>query len=623
MKILFLDYESYYDQKTYSLSHMTPVEYICDPRWETIGLAACEGKNGEAQWIEGPDVAAYLGSKDPDEYAVVHHNALFDACISSFRYGWVPRQTWCTLAMARAMLYHKTGSVSLKTVVLELGVGVKGTEIEQASGMGLAALKAHPEQYAAYVGYALNDVRLSRAAFFKMLDMGFPPMELSVIDMVTRCAIQPQFEIDVDLVARHLHDVVTEKQMLLTKAMLAGVDDKDQLTSRNKLADLLKSMGVDVPMKISKTTGEPTFALAKTDKEFKALEEHEDPRVQAVIAARLGHQTTLEESRSQRFINIGQIAWPLASLMGRAPMPMRYSGAHTHRLSGEWKINVQNLRKGGKLRQALKALAGFQVVAGDASQIEARIVGWLSGCQTMVDAFARGEDVYSWFASMVYGYPVSKANVKERFLGKQAILGLGYGMGEERYEATIRILSDGKIVIERSEAKWVVEFYRSKFHEVPATWKFLDKMLFRMTDETCSQDWGPVRFEFERIVLPSGLSLNYHNLKRSNMGEWTYFFGKEQKWLFGGKLLENIVQALARIVVMDAAVRMKSALAKIDPGLRLNLQVHDELVYIVPDDLVPVVEQMLLKELRWRPSWAPALPLDAEVGHGPNYAEAK
>ena len=534
----------------------------------------------------------------------------------------MPRQTFCTLAMARATLYHRTGSVSLKNVALELGVGLKGDEIERASGMRLADLKANPDQYARYVSYAKTDVALCRAAFYKMLDLGFPVMELSVIDMVNRCAIQPQFEIDVDLVARHLHDTVTEKQLLLTKAMLAGVDDREQLTSRNKLAELLESLGVVPPKKISRTTGKLTWALAKTDKEFKALEEHEDPRVQVIVAARLGHQSTLEESRSQRFINIGQIAWPLASHQGRAPMPLRYSGAHTHRLSGEWKINVQNLRKGGKLRQALRAPEGHKVVAGDASQIEARITAWLCGCQKMVDQFARGEDVYSTFASSVYSYPVSKETPRERFLGKQSILGLGYNMGAPRFENTVRIMSDGKVVVDEREAKRVVDFYRAEFPEIPATWKFLDGLLFRMSDTTwAGQDWGPVRFEPERIKLPSGLSIHYHKLHRTSDGEWSYFFGKEQRWTFGGSVLENIVQALARIQVMDAAIRMKRALARLG-DIRLALQVHDELVYIVPDDLVKIVEKMLLDNLRWRPTWAPALPLDAEVGHGQNYVEA-
>jgi DNA polymerase len=344
--------------------------------------------------------------------------------------------------------------------------------------------------------------------------------------------------------------------------------------------------------------------------------------VQAVVAARLGHQTTLEESRSQRFIAIGQIDWPLSAMQGRAPMPLRYSGAHTHRLSGEWKINVQNLRKGGKLRQALRAPAGKLVVAGDASQIEARLVAWLTGCQKLVDQFARGEDVYSSFASSVYNYPVSKENKRERFLGKQSILGLGYGMGADRFENTIRILSNGEVVVDAREALRVVNFYRAEFPEIPAAWKFLDGMLYRMADKTfAGQNWGPVRFEYQRIVLPNGLSICYDKLERNTEGDWTYFYGKEQRWTFGGSMLENIVQALARIIVMDAAIRMKGALARLDRSLRLALQVHDELVYIVPEDLVVVVKQLLLTHLRWRPSWAAALPLDAEVGCGPNYAE--
>ena len=185
-----------------------------------------------------------------------------------------------------------------------------------------------------------------------------------------------------------------------------------------------KGLGVDVPRKISKTTGKATWALAKTDKEFKELEEHEDPRVQAIVAARLGHQSTLEESRSAALHDDRSDRLAVHRHEGQCPDALRYSGAHTHRLSGEWKINVQNLRKEGKLRQSLRAPAGFQVVAGDASQIEARIVGWICGCQTLVDRFASGEDVYSWFASGVYGYPVSKETPRKGFSARPAFWGL-------------------------------------------------------------------------------------------------------------------------------------------------------------------------------------------------------
>ena len=620
MKTLWLDYESFYVEGSYTLKKMTPAEYILDPRWETIGLAAAEG-DGEVEWIEGPDVEGYFGSKNPEDYRVVHHNALFDACISSYRYGWVPRQTFCTMAMARAMLYGRTGSVSLASVAEDLGVGVKGDEIVRANAMTLAALKSYPDQYRAYIEYAKTDVRLCRAAFMRMIDMGFPPMELSVIDMVTRCAIQPQFEVDVDLVAQHLHEVVTNKQLLLTKAMLAGLDGKDELTSRDKFAALLSSLGVDPPRKISPATGKLTWALAKTDREFKALEEHWNPAVQAVVAARLGHQTTLEESRSQRFINIGQLDWP-SGAKHAMPMPMRYSGAHTHRLSGEWKINVQNLRKGGKLRQALRAPAGSIVVAADASQIEARIVAWIARSKRLLGWFAEGADVYCNFASRVYGRPITKADKAERFLGKTAVLGLGYGMGAERFENTVRIQSGGEVVVTRKEAERVVEVYREAFWEIPDMWKTLDRMLWKMNDK----DWGgeplgPVRCEYRRIVLPSGMAIQYNKLHRTGEGDWSYFFGKEQRWLFGGKVLENIVQALARVVVMDAAVGLKGALARL--GVQLALQVHDELVYVVPDGMETVVRKMLLDALRRRPSWAADLPLDAEAGSGPNYGSLK
>ena len=128
---------------------------------------------GEVEWIEGPDVSGYFGVRTLTN-TLWFITTRCSTRASSFRYGWVPKQTFCTLAMARAMLYHKTGSVSLADVASELGIGVKGDEVERASGMNLAALKANPEQYARYVDYAKTDVALCREAFFKMLDLGFP-----------------------------------------------------------------------------------------------------------------------------------------------------------------------------------------------------------------------------------------------------------------------------------------------------------------------------------------------------------------------------------------------------------------------------------------------------------------
>jgi len=125
----------------------------------------------------------------------------------------------------------------------------------------------------------------------------------------------------------------------------------------------------------------------------------------------------------------------------------------------------------------------------------------------------------------------------------------------------------------------------------------------------------------EHIELPSGLSLYYKNLRQED-GQWLFDFGRVKgKKIFGGKLLENIIQALARIVVMDAAVRLRKPLSMMD--VRLAGQVHDELIYVVPEDVANVVKALVLKEMSTAPRWADGLPLSAEAEIGPSYGDAK
>jgi DNA polymerase len=101
--------------------------------------------------------------------------------------------------------------------------------------------------------------------------------------------------------------------------------------SNNQLADLLTSLGVTPPMKKSLATGKQTLAFSKTDEEFKALLEHENPMIQAIVAARLGVKSTLEETRTERFIGIAS--------RGPMPVPLRYYAAHTGRWGGDDKLN--------------------------------------------------------------------------------------------------------------------------------------------------------------------------------------------------------------------------------------------------------------------------------------------
>lgn len=619
MKIIGIDYETFYSQE-YSLRKMTPVEYVLDPRFECIGAAIKEGLDGESYWVDGPDLPLFFADQNPDDVALVSHNALFDACITSWRYNFVPKLTIDTLGMARATLGHKLKSLSLEKVALELGIGVKGGTVHKVMGMGAAAIR-QAGLYDEYIAYALNDVELCMAIYDRLVrkDKLFPVNELVVMDSVIRCAIQPQFKIDQNVLALHLHNIKAEKESLMQRV---GVS-KEELMSNDKFAQALRNLNVEPPMKTSLITGKPSFAFAKTDPEFIELEEHDNPAVQSLVAARLGHKSTLEETRTERFIKIGNLQWPDTS-QGKMPMPLRYSGAHTHRLSGDWSLNVQNMPRGGAIRRAIIAPPGHKVLAADASQIEARMAAWLCGQLDLVEQFANKEDVYSTFASKIFERTITKADKTERFLGKTCILGMQYGVGWAKFQKTVKLQSKAQsgqqIDLSDEDATKIVGLYRSTYAAIPATWRTLTHTISVLAGNGGAFSIGPCTFHKGHIQLPSGLRLTYHNLRFEYDG-WLYEYGGKTKRLYGGALLENIVQALARIVVMDAAVRIRKIFATYD--VQLALQVHDELVYCVPDELVPVCKQILLEEMRRRPVWAPGLPLDAEAGVGPNYGEAK
>jgi DNA polymerase len=543
--------------------------------------------------------------------------------VLAWRFGYIPALMIDTMGMARATLAAQLKSLSLDSVARHLGLGIKGKTVHKVIGMGAAAIKA-AGLYDEYAAYSCDDVDLCRGIYRRLMRDGFPPKELRVMDMILRCCVMPRFQLNQTLLAEHLHEVQQAKVALLDRAGLAS---RDELMSNDKFAEALRRFGVEPPMKVSKVTGKTTYAFAKQDIEFLELEEHDDPMVQALVAARLGVKSTIEETRAQRFISISHLPWPVKR-QRLMPMPLRYSGAHTHRLSGDWKLNVQNLSRGGKLRHALEAPDGHTVVTVDASQIEARLVAWYCGAWDLVEAFANKEDVYSSFASKVFGFPVNKKEYPtERFVGKQGILGLGFGLGhfnfQKRLRTDSRLQTGNEINLSDEESERVVSLYRVTYQPVPSKWKVLGRTIQPMTFKDFKLEDGPVTFGFEHVLLPNGLKLFYHSLHQQD-GEWWFTYNGKPKKLYGGKFLENIIQALARIIVMDAAVRAEDRLLmEYGIRLRLALQVHDELVFVVPTHLVETVRALLLEEMRRVPTWGPGIPLDAEDGVGATYGDAK
>jgi hypothetical protein len=639
MERITLDFETYYDQD-YSLRKMTPVEYILDARFELISLSV--KRPGQKAFILRPDqMHAFFDILRTRKVIVCSHNSLFDACIMAWIFNYTPELIVCTLSMARAWWGYKYRSLSLENLAqYELGKA-KGTAVHKMKGLRYADV-LRLGMWEEYADYCCDDSMLCEGLFEKMMDEGFPVGELAVLHMVIMMAVQPKFELDQVNLLTHLTNIQTDKNNLLNAAMMVGASGKPDLMSNDRFAVLLSNLGVDPPRKISPATGREAWAFAKSDKDFTALEDHPDPQVQALVAARLGHKSTIEETRTERLLSIGNLTWPQAYLEMRGypqgtrlmPIPCRYGAAHTHRLGGDWKLNVQNFPARGKvnyLKRALTTTPGKTVINTDSSQIEARIVAWLAGEVDLLHQFENSLDPYKIFAGKVFNIDVGSVSKEQRFLGKTSILGLGFGLGWLKFKEQVRVKSleavrltgqGQELILDDAEAARIVQTYRSTYWRIPALHKQLQNAIPILAGAWGNFTIGPCVFERERIALPNGLYLRYRNIRQQRTPdgvEWVYDYGGETKRIYGGALLENIVQALARIAVMDCAIRIEKLIKPY--GIGLALQVHDALVYVVADSMLPLVGSIVHEEMHRRPVWAPELPLAAEMHVGPNYGD--
>jgi DNA polymerase I-like protein with 3'-5' exonuclease and polymerase domains len=624
MKFVFLDFETFY-ASDYSLRGMDPPSYILDERFEAICLGVAEGFTDKPYLVDGPDIPQFLQRLGTD-VAVVTHNALFDMCILAWRFNYVPSFMADTLGMSRTLLGHRLRKLSLASVGEYYGL-TKGDTISKVAGMGRADIIA-AEMWPEYTGYCLNDTDICRTIFAKLAPY-LPAEEFVLHDMILRTAVEPQFRVDQEVLAEHAGTIEHDKSKLFMKAMFAGLTDKAELMSNDQLAELLIRLGVDPPRKISKTTGRSTYAFSKQDPAFLQLLEHDDPRVIAIIEARLAFKTTIEQTRTARMINIGNLTFP-GKGQGWMPIPLKIGAAVTHRLGGDWKLNPQNWGRKSPIRRAVVAPEGHKVVAADSEQIEARMNGWFCGEQELTAQFAKGEDVYASFASEVFRVPVTKATEPaKRFIGKTGILQLGYQSGWQKFQSSVWLQSYNSepepIALDDAMAQSIVTGYREKYWRIEQMWQTLRDVIPTMaqapnqrTEHTSKI--GPITFGGNRLIGPNKLVMNYHNLRYEGQ-QWIYDYGSIPYKLYGGKLLENIIQFLARIAVMQAAIRLKKVLLPFSS--RLTHTAHDEIVYIVPDKHVGEVSELIRAEMSKSPDWAPGLPLSVAIGVGQNYGECK
>lgn len=609
MNLITIDFETMYEKSTFSLSKMTTEEYVRDDRFEVIGVAV-KVNAGETEWASGTheQIKGWLESFDWANSMAIAHNMMFDGFILSERFGILPKVYADTLSMGRAIHGVEVGG-SLAVLAQRYNLGTKGDEVIAASGKNRVDFTN--EDLDRYGDYCVNDVELTYKLFSAMIKNGFPKIEMKLIDLTTRMFTRPLLDLNLNLLEMHLVDIKEKKDNLL---LLANIEDKGELASNPKFAELLKQLGVPVPVKISPTTGKETFALSKNDEEFKALAEHPNVVVQALVAARLGTKSTLEETRTERFIGIAK--------RGLMPVPLKYYAAHTGRWGGSDSLNLQNLPSrgdnAGKLKKAIIAPEGHSVIDADSSQIEARVLAWLSGQDDLVQSFAQGKDVYKLMASAIYAKRVEEITKEERFVGKTTILGAGYGMGAQKFGAQLKTFGTS---VSENEARHIIQIYRETYQSIVGLWRQAQLALEAISKgyTTSLGKAGVLTIEPNEkgIRLPSGLLMRYDQLiaVRDEKG-MQYQYKTRYGWnkIYGGKVIENVCQAIARCIIGEQMIRIAKRYDVV-------LTVHDAIACVVKDEDVEEAQAYIEECMKWTPEWADGLPVSCESGYGKSYGD--
>ena len=658
-RVMVLDFETAWCSSTYTLSKMTTESYIRDPRFKAWGAAykilGYTERETKPRWVAGADLQDFFDSVDWSTTALLAQNTAFDAAILHWRYGHLPCFMFDTLSMARAVRGVEAGN-SLKALAEAFGFPPKGTDLMRSNGI----LDELPHDIATTLAdYCVHDVELCEGVF-EQLSVGFPTKELRLIDMTLRMFVNPLLTLDPELLKDAIEDERIKREGLMARLT---VTEKD-LASNDKFAEVLRLIGVEPPTKNKKptpTTPNPvgkTYAFAKNDAMFQALLNGDNEDVALLCEARLAVKSTLERTRAQRFLDI--------STRGTLPVPLNYYGAHT----GRWaagrgsSVNLQNLKRGSALRKSIMAPRGYSIVVCDLAQIEPRVLAWIADYEELLGIFASGQDAYAAFGAQMFGIPgLSKESHPDlRQSAKSALLGAGYGLGwfsfaaqlltgflgapPMRYDVAFakqlgvtkdmmlefmdyapnmekalsipRLCNDNQIVVHCVAAKQIIDKYRAAAKPVKDLWELCDSLISNSLAGGWEHPYKCLNFNNGRILLPSGLYLRYPSLvgKSDDKGrvQWTY--GTQNKKLYGGKLTENVVQAVARCVMTDGMLRIQKRYPCV-------LTVHDEAVVLVPEMEAFEAESWVLEQMIKEPKYMPGIPLAAETGVALRYGDAK
>jgi DNA polymerase len=581
-------------------------------------------------------------------------------------YGVKPCFILDTLSMARALRGVEVGN-SLMKLAEDFGLPPKGRAVHSTDGLD----ELTPEIAHELAEYCKHDVYLCERIYgflalridpVTRLSAGpYPTKELRLIDMTVRMYTDPVLELDKAMLVEALGE---EKEKLEAALVKADVEES-ALASNDHFADVLRKLGCEPPTKKSKITGKEAYAFAKNDALFQAMLNGDDEDVALLCEARLKVKSTLERTRAQRFIDIAD--------RGSLPVPLSYYGAA---VTGRWSaakgsnINLQNMKRGSFLRKSIMAPAGHLLCVGDLSQIEPRVLAWLSDYEAMLNIFKAGGDPYATFGSQMFSIPglTKDSHPLLRQSAKSALLGAGYQLGWASFAAQLltgflgappvcytkrdckqlgvtaqdahKFMSYHDNVEKMNEiphtcteeallfhclaSKAIIDKYRAAASPVVDFWELLGTLM-----QTCLvggdtyEHKGVLQFRKNEIELVSGMCIRYPDLKahvddkdEKKRVIYTYDNGKSRTKLYPGKICNNVTQATARCVMSDGLLRVQKRYF-------VAGTVHDEGIFVIPKEDKETALPWVLGEMTKTPKWMPGIPLNADGGVHRRYGLAK
>lgn len=634
LEVYGIDFETYYSSEDkYTLRKMTTIQYIRDERFKAHGCSVIDSY-GKAFWVTHKDLEDFFSSIDWTNKAVCCHNSAFDMLIANEHYGVQAGYCLDTLSMSRGE-YGPGVKHRLEDLTHRLGLEgkIKGS-LEKVDGV----YELSPEQEEDIALYAIRDIEQTLEAF-KLLyyESGFPEKELHLIDITIKAFAYPKLRVDPsklkeeieleEIKLQNLLNSVTVREEVLSESCAAKMQSggiEALMRSRDCFAELLKSRGIQPPLKERTKNGEIvpgewTYAFAKNDIEMINL--GNDPRCSDLVALWTKSHSTLRKARAQRFLDV--------TIDGTRslPIPLTYCGGRTHRWSGGGSanagevgnpINPQNLSsgrdgEGARLRESIIAPPGYVIVSVDSSQGECRTHAYIWDEDELLQGFVNGEDVYSKLASEIFNVPVTKHNEYGylRHVGKEGELSLGFGVGYKKFFNTIQT-KYGLSVDQFSEddAKRVVEFYRAKRKNIVKGWAILNEYIGLMVAGATPFDYKFFRFYPNKIRMPNELCIHYKNLRWSydkdkRQGNFVYDFKEDIVKIYAAKLGENLTQSVHRTAVAQQ-------LLEIAKCFDIVFLCHDECAYLAKESEAEAALEFGIQCLSKRLDWCPDLPLAAE-----------